>query len=198
MFLPSCSSPVSSIFNIFPLLFLLFCSLNAFIFFLPSHSFSASLHAHFSFLLNSPGFPFLCDSGNSFSSQNAPSGSSIFKIEAVDKDTGSGGSITYFLQVKYYLYLQKSPLIYWDLRNQVKKRFWGLSLQLVPIGPIFCHAQENKLWQNGCCPIAGSQAQSSRQKEELELPLSLLCLPSGLLTAGLLWAFSLEWWGEQV
>ncbi|NXW43093.1 CDHR1 protein, partial [Nyctiprogne leucopyga] len=30
--------------------------------------------------------------------ENAPSGSSIFKIEAVDKDTGSGGSITYFLQ----------------------------------------------------------------------------------------------------
>ncbi|XP_067409027.1 cadherin-related family member 1 isoform X2 [Emydura macquarii macquarii] len=30
--------------------------------------------------------------------ENTPSGSSIFKIEAVDKDTGSGGSITYFLQ----------------------------------------------------------------------------------------------------
>uniref|UniRef100_A0A803YHH5 Photoreceptor cadherin n=1 Tax=Meleagris gallopavo TaxID=9103 RepID=A0A803YHH5_MELGA len=31
-------------------------------------------------------------------STNSPSGSSIFKIEAVDRDTGSGGSITYFLQ----------------------------------------------------------------------------------------------------
>uniref|UniRef100_A0A803TZV9 Cadherin-related family member 1 n=1 Tax=Anolis carolinensis TaxID=28377 RepID=A0A803TZV9_ANOCA len=31
-------------------------------------------------------------------STDTPSGSSIFKIEAVDKDTGSGGSITYFLQ----------------------------------------------------------------------------------------------------
>ncbi|KAH0623447.1 hypothetical protein JD844_006206 [Phrynosoma platyrhinos] len=30
--------------------------------------------------------------------ENTPSGSSIFKIEAVDRDTGSGGSITYFLQ----------------------------------------------------------------------------------------------------
>ncbi|KAM9550864.1 cadherin-related family member 1 isoform 2-T3 [Guaruba guarouba] len=30
--------------------------------------------------------------------ENTPSGSSIFKTEAVDKDTGSGGSITYFLQ----------------------------------------------------------------------------------------------------
>nr|XP_056706092.1 cadherin-related family member 1 isoform X1 [Euleptes europaea] len=30
--------------------------------------------------------------------ENAPAGSSIFKIEAVDKDTGSGGSVTYFLQ----------------------------------------------------------------------------------------------------
>uniref|UniRef100_A0A803SPY4 Cadherin-related family member 1 n=1 Tax=Anolis carolinensis TaxID=28377 RepID=A0A803SPY4_ANOCA len=30
--------------------------------------------------------------------EDTPSGSSIFKIEAVDKDTGSGGSITYFLQ----------------------------------------------------------------------------------------------------
>ncbi|KAM9011729.1 cadherin-related family member 1 isoform 2-T3 [Ara ararauna] len=30
--------------------------------------------------------------------ENTPSGSSIFKAEAVDKDTGSGGSITYFLQ----------------------------------------------------------------------------------------------------
>ncbi|KAM4774886.1 cadherin-related family member 1 isoform 3-T5 [Cyanocitta cristata] len=47
---------------------------------------------------NSPGFLLLCDSGNSFWSQNTPSSSSIFKIEAIDKDTGSGGSITYFLQ----------------------------------------------------------------------------------------------------
>uniref|UniRef100_A0ACB8F8C8 Cadherin- member 1 n=1 Tax=Sphaerodactylus townsendi TaxID=933632 RepID=A0ACB8F8C8_9SAUR len=31
--------------------------------------------------------------------ESAPSGSSIYKIEAVDRDTGSGGSITYFLQV---------------------------------------------------------------------------------------------------
>ncbi|XP_063163794.1 cadherin-related family member 1 isoform X1 [Candoia aspera] len=30
--------------------------------------------------------------------ENTPSGSSIFKVEAVDRDTGSGGSITYFLQ----------------------------------------------------------------------------------------------------
>ncbi|XP_069096758.1 cadherin-related family member 1 [Pleurodeles waltl] len=30
--------------------------------------------------------------------ENTPSGSSIFKIQAVDRDTGSGGSITYFLQ----------------------------------------------------------------------------------------------------
>ncbi|XP_030344438.1 cadherin-related family member 1 isoform X2 [Strigops habroptila] len=30
--------------------------------------------------------------------ENTPSGSSIFKTKAVDKDTGSGGSITYFLQ----------------------------------------------------------------------------------------------------
>ncbi|XP_054839951.1 cadherin-related family member 1 [Eublepharis macularius] len=30
--------------------------------------------------------------------ENTPSGSSIFKTEAVDRDTGSGGSITYFLQ----------------------------------------------------------------------------------------------------
>ncbi|XP_044276059.1 cadherin-related family member 1 [Varanus komodoensis] len=30
--------------------------------------------------------------------ESTPSGSSIFKIEAVDRDTGSGGSITYFLQ----------------------------------------------------------------------------------------------------
>uniref|UniRef100_A0A8C8RQU9 Photoreceptor cadherin n=1 Tax=Pelusios castaneus TaxID=367368 RepID=A0A8C8RQU9_9SAUR len=30
--------------------------------------------------------------------ENTPSGSSIFKTEAVDKDTGSGGSVTYFLQ----------------------------------------------------------------------------------------------------
>uniref|UniRef100_A0A8C2TMZ9 Cadherin related family member 1 n=1 Tax=Coturnix japonica TaxID=93934 RepID=A0A8C2TMZ9_COTJA len=30
--------------------------------------------------------------------ENSPSGTSIFKIEAVDRDTGSGGSITYFLQ----------------------------------------------------------------------------------------------------
>ncbi|XP_061229747.1 cadherin-related family member 1 isoform X3 [Neopsephotus bourkii] len=30
--------------------------------------------------------------------ENTPSGSSILKTEAVDKDTGSGGSITYFLQ----------------------------------------------------------------------------------------------------
>ncbi|KAJ6650402.1 hypothetical protein lerEdw1_009434, partial [Lerista edwardsae] len=30
--------------------------------------------------------------------EDTPSGSSIFKIEAVDRDTGSGGSITYFLQ----------------------------------------------------------------------------------------------------
>lgn len=70
---------------------------------------------------NSPGFP-LCVTRNSFWSQNTPSGSSIFKIEAVDKDTGSGGSITYFLQVRYYPYLQKSSFIYWDLRNQVKKK----------------------------------------------------------------------------
>lgn len=56
---------------------------------------------------NSPVFWLLCDSGNSSWSQNTPSGSSIFKIEAVDKDTGSGGSITYFLQVRYYLDVQK-------------------------------------------------------------------------------------------
>ncbi|XP_030060739.1 cadherin-related family member 1 isoform X2 [Microcaecilia unicolor] len=31
-------------------------------------------------------------------SEDTPSGSSILKIEAVDKDTGSGGSVTYFLQ----------------------------------------------------------------------------------------------------
>nr|XP_028584362.1 cadherin-related family member 1-like [Podarcis muralis] len=31
--------------------------------------------------------------------ENTPSGSSILKIEAIDRDTGSGGSITYFLQV---------------------------------------------------------------------------------------------------
>ncbi|XP_008833816.1 cadherin-related family member 1 [Nannospalax galili] len=30
--------------------------------------------------------------------EDTPSGSSIFKVHAVDKDTGSGGSITYFLQ----------------------------------------------------------------------------------------------------
>uniref|UniRef100_A0A8C5L2D7 Cadherin-related family member 1 n=1 Tax=Jaculus jaculus TaxID=51337 RepID=A0A8C5L2D7_JACJA len=30
--------------------------------------------------------------------EDAPSGSSIFKVHAVDKDTGSGGSVTYFLQ----------------------------------------------------------------------------------------------------
>uniref|UniRef100_A0A8D0GFV1 Cadherin-related family member 1 n=1 Tax=Sphenodon punctatus TaxID=8508 RepID=A0A8D0GFV1_SPHPU len=30
--------------------------------------------------------------------ENTSSGSSIFKVEAVDRDTGSGGSITYFLQ----------------------------------------------------------------------------------------------------
>ncbi|KAM6442452.1 cadherin-related family member 1 isoform 1-T1 [Liasis olivaceus] len=30
--------------------------------------------------------------------ENTPSGSSIFRVEAVDRDTGSGGSITYFLQ----------------------------------------------------------------------------------------------------
>ncbi|XP_007420869.1 cadherin-related family member 1 isoform X1 [Python bivittatus] len=30
--------------------------------------------------------------------ENTPSGSSIFRVEAVDKDTGSGGSITYSLQ----------------------------------------------------------------------------------------------------
>nr|XP_034994401.1 cadherin-related family member 1 [Zootoca vivipara] len=30
--------------------------------------------------------------------ENTPSGSSILKIEAIDRDTGSGGSITYFLQ----------------------------------------------------------------------------------------------------
>lgn len=60
----------------------------------------------------SPGFLFLCDSANSFWSQNTPSSSSIFKVEAIDKDTGSGGSITYFLQVKYCPYLHKSSLIY--------------------------------------------------------------------------------------
>ncbi|XP_062852447.1 cadherin-related family member 1 [Trichomycterus rosablanca] len=30
--------------------------------------------------------------------ENTPSGSSIFKVQAVDRDTGSGGSVTYFLQ----------------------------------------------------------------------------------------------------
>ncbi|XP_012887519.1 PREDICTED: cadherin-related family member 1 [Dipodomys ordii] len=30
--------------------------------------------------------------------EDTPSGSSIFKVRAVDKDTGSGGSVTYFLQ----------------------------------------------------------------------------------------------------
>ncbi|XP_053358610.1 cadherin-related family member 1 isoform X1 [Clarias gariepinus] len=30
--------------------------------------------------------------------ESTPSGSSIFKVQAVDKDTGSGGSVTYFLQ----------------------------------------------------------------------------------------------------
>nr|XP_020040626.1 cadherin-related family member 1 isoform X2 [Castor canadensis] len=30
--------------------------------------------------------------------EDTPSGSSIFKVHAVDKDTGSGGSVTYFLQ----------------------------------------------------------------------------------------------------
>lgn len=32
--------------------------------------------------------------------QDIPAGSSIFKVHAVDKDTGSGGSVTYFLQVR--------------------------------------------------------------------------------------------------
>ncbi|XP_036430119.1 cadherin-related family member 1 isoform X3 [Colossoma macropomum] len=30
--------------------------------------------------------------------ENTPSGSSIYKVQAVDRDTGSGGSVTYFLQ----------------------------------------------------------------------------------------------------
>uniref|UniRef100_A0A4W4DQ70 Cadherin domain-containing protein n=1 Tax=Electrophorus electricus TaxID=8005 RepID=A0A4W4DQ70_ELEEL len=30
--------------------------------------------------------------------ENTPSGSSIFKVQAVDRDTGSGGSVSYFLQ----------------------------------------------------------------------------------------------------
>lgn len=85
-----------------------------------------------SFLIS--GFLFLCDSANSFWSQNTPSSSSIFKIEAIDKDTGSGGSITYFLQVKYCLHLHKSSLIYWDSRKQIFKRFWGSSAVLVSIG----------------------------------------------------------------
>lgn len=57
VFLASCS-PVSSSFNLFPLFFLLFGSLNAFIFFLPSLSFFASLHAHFSFLVTHLVFHF--------------------------------------------------------------------------------------------------------------------------------------------
>ncbi len=31
--------------------------------------------------------------------QTTESGSSIYKAEAVDRDTGSGGSVTYYLQV---------------------------------------------------------------------------------------------------
>lgn len=32
--------------------------------------------------------------------QDIPPGSSLIKVHAVDKDTGSGGSVTYFLQVR--------------------------------------------------------------------------------------------------
>lgn len=95
-----------SSFNLFPLSLLLFGSLSAFTFFLPSLSFCLPACSCF-ISVTSPGFLFLCDSANSFWSQNTPSSSSIFKIEAIDKDTGSGGSITYFLQVKYCLYLHK-------------------------------------------------------------------------------------------
>uniref|UniRef100_A0A4W4DQ80 Cadherin domain-containing protein n=1 Tax=Electrophorus electricus TaxID=8005 RepID=A0A4W4DQ80_ELEEL len=35
--------------------------------------------------------------------ENTPSGSSIFKVQAVDRDTGSGGSVSYFLQVTAHL-----------------------------------------------------------------------------------------------
>lgn len=40
------------------------------------------------------------DPSLSVTSQNTPAGSSIFKVHAEDKDTGSGGSVTYFLQVR--------------------------------------------------------------------------------------------------
>ncbi|KAG9341038.1 hypothetical protein JZ751_019792 [Albula glossodonta] len=46
--------------------------------------------------LNKPVFgnlPFIVDVP-----EDTPSGSSIYKVEAVDRDTGSGGSVTYFLQ----------------------------------------------------------------------------------------------------
>lgn len=185
------SSSTSSLFLSalqFPQCFYILSTITLF-FCLPACSFLISF--------NSPGFLLLCDSGNSFWSQNTPSSSSIFKIEAIDKDTGSGGSITYFLQVKYCLYLHKSSLIYWDFRKQILKRFWGLILLLVPIGPILYCARENKHWQRGCCLTTSSQGWSSRQEEQLELPLTLLCLPAGPLMAGLLLVLPLEWQGEQ-
>lgn len=38
--------------------------------------------------------------------QNTTSGSSIYKVQAVDRDIGSGGSVTYFLQVTSGIHLK--------------------------------------------------------------------------------------------
>lgn len=47
--------------------------------------------------------------------QNATSGSSIYKVLAVDRDTGSGGSVSYFLQV--------TPDKYLHVKKGKKRRF---------------------------------------------------------------------------
>lgn len=51
--------------------------------------------------------------------QTTESGSSIYRVQAVDKDTGSGGSVTYYLQVPEYhvhvcLYVRQEQLVWSD------------------------------------------------------------------------------------
>lgn len=87
------------------------------------------------------------DSELSFLSlQTTESGSSIYKVQAVDKDTGSGGSVTYYLQVQKDGHTQRHINV--DLNVRQEQLVWSDSggevaniwtQQLSPSGTVIEH-----------------------------------------------------------
>lgn len=84
---------------------------------------------------------------SSLSLQTTESGSSIYKVQAVDKDTGSGGSVTYYLQVQkddhtqhhiyVHLYVRQEQLVESDSGGGEVANIW--TQQLSPAGTVVEH-----------------------------------------------------------